>query len=155
MNSAVLITIYNRLTNGITANPAYGVTVSAGSPVLTAGVIGAEPIEVGSLTRESNNGGIYQSVGGRGNIRGATGYNLPGGQDVLVIYFDNGQALVSTIPAGMSINTKEVDAAAGGSRSLSGKFEVDGEEAIYSAHLEASFSGDALEVTVTLRNEMS
>ncbi|KAJ7476156.1 hypothetical protein FB451DRAFT_1245994 [Mycena latifolia] len=155
MNSAVCLTINNRLTNGITANPAYGVTVSAGSPVLTAGVIGAEPIDVGSLTRESNNGGIYQSVGGQGNIRGATGYNLPGGKDVLVIYFDNGQSLVSTVPAGISISATEVDTAAGGSRILSGNFNVGREEASYSATVESYPSGDALAVTVTLRNVMS
>jgi hypothetical protein len=132
MNSAISLTIDNRFSNGNLANPAYGITVSAGSPFLTAGAIGAKPIDIGSRTDERNNGGIYQSPGGKGNIRGATGYNLPGGKDILVIYFDNGRSLLSTISAGASINATEVDTAAGGLVSVRGTFTVGSEEAKYS-----------------------
>ncbi|KAJ7074988.1 hypothetical protein B0H15DRAFT_956871 [Mycena belliarum] len=135
-------------------NPAYDVKVSAGSPVLTSGAVGAPPIDVPSQTREGNNGGIYQSLGGRGSVRGATGYNLPGGTDVLVVYFDNNRGLVSTVPAGSSLTTAEVEAAAGGSRTLTGTFTVAGERASYTASVEGHPSGDALAVTVMLRNSM-
>jgi hypothetical protein len=75
---------------------------------------------------------MYQSPGGKGNIRGATGYNLPGGNDILVIYFDNGRSLLSTVSAGVSITATEVDTAAGGSVSVRGTFTVGSEEAKYS-----------------------
>jgi hypothetical protein len=132
MDSAISVTIVNEFSDGDSANPAFDITVSAGSPFLTAGAVGAKPLDVGSLTKDENNGGIYQCPGGDGNIRGAIGYNLPGGQDILVIYFDNGQSLLSTISAGVSITATEVDTAAGGSASVSGTFTVGGEEAKYS-----------------------
>jgi hypothetical protein len=135
MPSAVGLTIDNQLSDGIMANPAYGITVTAGSPVVTAGAIAADPIDVGSLSKKGNNGGIYQSVGGQGPIRGATGYNLPGGRDVLMIYFDNGRVRVSVVPGPISFSVAEIDIAAGGATQVNGSFNVDGDTANYSVRL--------------------
>jgi hypothetical protein len=91
------------------------------SPCVTRGKAISAPSEVEKTLageteverKTAGNAGVYQSdAEGPMNVRGAVGYILPGGNSILVIYFDAVKCRLLVVDAGTAIDSKVVDAAA-------------------------------------------
>ncbi|KAJ7902612.1 hypothetical protein B0H14DRAFT_3422108 [Mycena olivaceomarginata] len=136
------------------------------SPCVTRGKAISAPSEVEkTLAGETEverktvgNAGVYQSdAEGPMNVRGAVGYILPGGNSILVIYFDAVKCRLLVVDAGTAIDSKVVDAAAAKDEScVSGAIVLNGRGSNFRAKaLSEIMPGNLVEMEVRVNNVLT
>ncbi|KAJ7512184.1 hypothetical protein B0H11DRAFT_2346137 [Mycena galericulata] len=157
--TTVKLTLLNYLSGEDDSNPTCDMVLAEGSPCVTRGKTISPPTEVKSMSKTTGNAGVYQNATteGRTDIRGAVGYIIPGGNSILVIYFDAVKCRLLTVDAGTAIDSKVVNRAdTEGQSMVTGSIVLDGGGSNFGARATSELvSENLVEMQVSLRNVMT